>query len=80
LTRDRDRQVFYITGGILARSDVDPPGRLEFRPVCDGKYVMAAIHGFSPALPWWFYNLTQAPIHLIVMKAFGRYLAKQGGR
>ncbi len=77
LTRQRNRQVFYITGGILARTDVDPPGRLEFRSVCNNQYVMAAIHGFSPALPWFIYNFTQAPVHLWVMHAFGRFLKRQ---
>jgi hypothetical protein len=28
-------------------------------------------------LPWYFYNLTQAIAHLIVMRRFGRNLALQ---
>lgn len=77
LTPTGERQVFYITGGILARKAVDPPGRLEFRPVQGNRFVMAAIHGFVPALPWYIYNLSQARIHLWVMRNFGRYLERQ---
>jgi len=36
--------------------------------------VMSAIHDFSPSLPWYLYNITQAVAHLMVMKAFGHHL------
>lgn len=69
-----DRQLFYITGGILAaRTD---RGRLEFRITPDGSRVLAAIHDFVPTLPWYIYNFTQAIAHLWVMRGFGRYLAE----
>ena len=38
--------------------------------------LIAAIHDYKPKLPWYFYVLTQARVHLWVMKAFGRHLAK----
>ncbi len=38
--------------------------------------LLAAIHGFVPALPWLVYRLTQAPVHAFVMHCFGRYLAR----
>jgi uncharacterized protein YbjT (DUF2867 family) len=77
LSRERstpDRQLLYIIGGLLA--DIQERGRLEFREVLDRKYVMAAIHEFRPALPWYIYRWTQAVLHLIVMKAFNRHLKK----
>ncbi|GAB5559905.1 MAG: NAD(P)H-binding protein [Synoicihabitans sp.] len=74
LTRDNQRRrAFYISGGILNRS-VEPPGRFEFRAFPENGCLVASIHGFSPALPWWLYAKTQAVIHLWVMRAFGRHL------
>ena len=76
-----DRPLYYITGGLLARLGTTPdgraPARLEFRESPDRRSVLAAIFNYSPALPWWFYRLTQAPIHLLVMKLFGWHLARQ---
>ncbi len=69
-----DRQLYYITGGILAEQT--RRGRLEFRIVPDGESVLAAIHDFAPALPWFVYNYTQALVHLMVMRHFGRHLDK----
>lgn len=70
-----DRQLFSIQGGILVRRrpGVDP-GRLEFREVLDGRFVLAAIHDFEPALPWALYSATQALVHLWVMWSFERHL------
>jgi uncharacterized protein YbjT (DUF2867 family) len=70
-----DRQLLYIVGGLLVR--VHTRGRLEFREVLNRKYVLAAIHEFTPALPWFIYRYTQAILHLFVMNAFGRHLKKQ---
>jgi uncharacterized protein YbjT (DUF2867 family) len=69
-----DRQLFYITGGLLA-AETDR-GRLEFRETPDGRSVLAAIHDFRPRLPWMIYEHTQALAHLGVMAAFGRHLAR----
>jgi len=76
-----DRPLYYITGGLLARAadvpDGRAPARLEFRESPDRRSVLAAIFNYSPALPWWFYRVTQAPVHLLVMKLFGWHLARQ---
>ncbi len=67
-----DRQLLYVTGGLLA--GVQKRGRLEFREVLERKYVLAALHEFRPALPWFIYRWTQAIVHLMVMKAFEEHL------
>jgi len=72
---DRQRQLFYIVGGVLARRT--DYGWLEFRSVLDGEQMIGAIHEFVPRLPWFIYVNTQAIIHLIVMKRFGRHLSRQ---
>jgi hypothetical protein len=76
-----DRPLYYITGGLLVRlaevPDGRAPARLEFRESPDRRSVLAAIFNYSPSLPWWFYRLTQAPMHLMVMKLFGWHLARQ---
>lgn len=68
-----DRQLFWITGGLLATGS--ERGRLEFREVLDRSSVLAAIHEFEPALPWWIYRFTQAIVHLWVMIRFSRHLS-----
>ncbi|MFP5386826.1 MAG: NAD-dependent epimerase/dehydratase family protein [Bacteriovoracia bacterium] len=68
----KDRQLLYVVGGRLA-GEMDR-GRLEFREVLDHRYVMAALHEFKPALPWYIYRWTQAIVHIIVMKAFGEHM------
>jgi len=72
---DTKRRLFYITGGLLAKR-VDY-GWLEFRSVLDNRFIIAAIHEFVPRLPWYLYRLSQAVIHILVMKSFGRFLDKQ---
>jgi uncharacterized protein YbjT (DUF2867 family) len=69
-----DRVLLYIVGGWLVSGA--EPGRLEFRITRDHRFVLAAIHNFRPALPWFLYTLTQARLHVMVMNAFARYLAK----
>ena len=39
--------------------------------------VLAAVHDFVPRLPWLVYKYTQALVHLLIMRAFGRHLAKE---
>lgn len=77
---DEGRALLYITGGALAVIREGQRGRLEFRVLPDGRSVMAAIHDFTPALPWFVYRWTQAVVHLIVMKAFGRHLRRVAQR
>ena len=73
-----DRQLFYITGGILARKTLRMTGtgrpRLEFREVLNGTQILVAIHDYLPTLPWPLYNLAQARAHLWVMRCFARDL------
>ena len=73
---DEKLRVAMIVGGLLANVKDSPGGRLELRVILGGKYVMAAVHDFSPRLPWCLYNATQALAHLLVMKAFGRHLKR----
>ena len=70
------RQLFYIQGGLLLSSKGMAKGTFEFRKVMAGRYALAAIFDFIPALPWWLYKLTQAYFHLFVMWAFKRELAR----
>lgn len=70
-----DRQLFFITGGILTQSNAGGRPRLEFRAVLSGRYVLAAVHDFVPRLPWFIYKYSQALLHLFVMKRFRRHLA-----
>ncbi len=67
-----NRQLFYITGGILAKPSKN--GRLEFRESPDGEFIFAAIHDFKPSLPWWLYRCSQAIVHEHVMRQFAKYL------
>ena len=69
-----DRQLFYLTGGVLARRT--PRGRFELREALGGEALLAAIHDFEPTLPWPIYTTTQAPFHAWVMAAFGRHLRR----
>ncbi|MAA79581.1 MAG: nucleoside-diphosphate sugar epimerase [Deltaproteobacteria bacterium] len=66
--------VLDITDGLLANVEESPEGRFEFREVFNGTFVIAAIHEFCPRLPWLIYNSSQALVHLMVMRAFGRHL------
>jgi nucleoside-diphosphate-sugar epimerase len=71
----RYRRAYYITGGVLAKK-VDPPGRFELRIFPELGCLITAIHGYNPRIPWWLYSVTQAYLHLGVMKAFSRYLGR----
>lgn len=68
------RQLLYIRTGLLVSENYK--GRLEFRSVLDGKYILVAIHNFRPAIPWYIYRYTQAKSHLFVMKRFEKHLNK----
>ncbi|HEX7503370.1 MAG TPA: NAD-dependent epimerase/dehydratase family protein [Acidobacteriota bacterium] len=71
------RQLFYISGGILAKKSQSPTRRprLEFREVLNGSAALVAIHDYRPTLPWPLYNLIQARAHLWVMRNFARAVA-----
>ncbi|MFC3419534.1 NAD-dependent epimerase/dehydratase family protein [Salinicoccus hispanicus] len=66
-----NRILYYIKGGKFSHEREEGRARLEFRRVLDTDEVLIAIHEYEPTLPWFVYTLTQAKIHLIVMKAFG---------
>lgn len=66
-----DRILYYIKGGKFSQTREDGRARLEFRRVLDTDEVLIAIHEYEPTLPWILYTVTQAKIHLLVMKAFG---------
>ena len=73
----KDRPLYYITGGLLARLGRLPHrGRLEFRAVLNNQYVLVAIHDYVPTIPWFIYNVTQALQHVWVMHKYGKYLKK----
>lgn len=72
-----DRTLLYVVGGALARISERHRGRLEFRVVLGGRFLVAAVHDLVPSLPWPVYNATQALAHLWVMRAFGRHLARR---
>jgi uncharacterized protein YbjT (DUF2867 family) len=70
-----DFQCFHLTGGLLVHTG-GAQGVLEFRQVLGGCFILAAVHDFTPTLPWYVYQLTQARVHLWVMHSFGRHLAR----
>jgi uncharacterized protein YbjT (DUF2867 family) len=70
-----DRQLFYVTGGMLSRTE--QRGRFELREVRGTRTLITAIHDFGPRLPWFVYRNTQAVFHSWVMSAFRRHIAKQ---
>ncbi len=77
LNQDRSnegRQLLAINSGALVADR--SRGFLEFRVVLNSRFVLAAIHDYRPALPWYIYKYTQARLHLFVMKAFTRNLMK----
>ncbi|TVR04828.1 MAG: NAD-dependent epimerase/dehydratase family protein [Deltaproteobacteria bacterium] len=74
---DDTRQLFYITGGLLADTHRSLRGRLEFRAFDELECSLAAIHEFTPRLPWWLYTVTQAKVHLWVMSRFRSALRKR---
>lgn len=71
-----DRSVYFVTDGLLLRRGSPLQGRFEFVEALGGRYVIAGIRDYPPALPWFVYNLTQAPVHLLVMRIYQRHLAR----
>ncbi len=72
-----DRWLFHITGGLLAGAG--PAQRLEFREALARRHIIAAVHDYRPRLPWYVYRLTQARLHLWVMRTFATYLRSIAG-
>lgn len=71
-----DRALYYITGGLLARIKNNRKGRIEFREMLDRRWLIVAVHDFTPTLPWHFYRRSQARVHLWVMRRFSRHLER----
>jgi len=71
-----DRQMYFITGGLLARGHENLNPRMEFRDVLNGRYTIVALHDFRPVLPWVLYAITQAYVHLIVMRNFQKHIGE----
>lgn len=73
---DKTRALYYISGGSLRRREAGESGRLEFRTLPNSNEALAAIHDFEPALPWFIYANSQAPLHEFVMHRFRDYLSR----
>ncbi|KAE9133855.1 hypothetical protein PF010_g2656 [Phytophthora fragariae] len=71
-----DCAVYAITGGSFARTGGDRYGRLEFLQIVGTSECVAAIHDYTPSLPWFLYKYTQAKLHLWVMYAFQKHLRR----
>ncbi|WP_280770828.1 NAD(P)H-binding protein [Salipaludibacillus daqingensis] len=71
-----ERALFYISGGKLADTEKNPRGRLEFRQIPETNECLAAIHDYTPSLPWFIYVFTQAYVHLWVMNRFKKNLSQ----
>ena len=66
-----DRILYYIKGGTFAFVREEGRARLEFRRILDTDEILIALHEYEPTLPWFIYSITQARVHMIVMKLFG---------
>lgn len=66
-----DRILYYIKGGTFAFVREEGRARLEFRRILDTDEILVALHEYEPTLPWFIYSLTQARVHMIVMRLFG---------
>jgi hypothetical protein len=77
---DPDRVVYQIVGGALAKTDNNGNGTFEFRRLANSSQALVALQNFRPSLPWFFYKLTQAQLHQIVMNIFALKMNKQASR
>jgi hypothetical protein len=71
-----DRRMYFVTEGLFAKGHDDLNPRIEFRDVLNSRYTIVALHDFMPVLPWGLYFVTQALVHLIVMRNFQKHIAK----
>ncbi|WP_158998988.1 NAD(P)H-binding protein [Pigmentibacter ruber] len=76
----KDRQLFYIKGGLLVIKKTFPHARFEFRISPHEQTAIAAIHDYYPSLPWPIYRIFQANIHKFVMYLFNRHLLKNSSK
>lgn len=68
-----DRQLFYVTGGLLSRGRGRP--RFELRQVLGGRTLLTVVHEYQPRLPWLIYISTQALFHRWLMNRFAAHLS-----
>lgn len=61
-----------IKDGLLVSSKNH--GYFEFRSVLNHPIALIAIHNYRPAIPWYLYKITQARLHLTVMRRFAKAL------
>lgn len=73
-----DRQLFYVTGGLLSRGRGKP--RFELRQVLGGRTLLTVVHDYEPRLPWLVYIFTQAIFHRWLMGRFAKHLQSAGAR
>ncbi|MBW2507986.1 MAG: NAD(P)H-binding protein [Deltaproteobacteria bacterium] len=73
-----DRQLFYVTGGLLSGSHGRP--RFELRQVLGGRTLLTVVHDYDPRLPWLIYLPTQAIFHRWLMHRFAAHLALGSAR
>ena len=69
----RNRQLFYVTGGLLRGPQGKP--RFELRQVLGGRTLLTVVHDYEPRLPWIVYVLSQAVFHRWLMYRFAAHLA-----
>lgn len=74
----RNRQLFYVTGGVLLGSHGTP--RFELRQVLGGRKLLTVVHEYEPRLPWLVYVYTQALFHRWLMGRFATHLALGAAR
>ncbi len=69
-----DRQLFYVTGGLLSRTRGKP--RFEIRQVLGGRTLLTVVHDYEPRLPWLLYVFSQAIFHRWLMVRFAKHLSQ----
>jgi uncharacterized protein YbjT (DUF2867 family) len=69
-----DRQLLYVTGGLLSREGGKP--RFELRQVLGGNTLLTVVHDYEPRLPWLVYVSTQAVFHRWLMGRFAAHLGR----
>lgn len=74
---NKDRALYYISGGLLTDPDSNERGRMEFRRIPGTNDIIIAIHDYMPSVPWFVYYVTQANMHSFVMANFRRHMRKQ---
>ncbi len=66
----------HIVKGLLCRttSEEMQPGYFDFIRSIPAGFIMTALIGFKPSLPWWLYRATQAWVHAFAMWVYRQKL------